>query len=234
MVPRFDPLDVPPTWDILVGLGYGLGACYDNERRLPGPDPQGDHRAIPAGEREVFAEDPEGECPKGECVAEGSGKLDLEIRNLAPLAVMHTYNNRFFFGERRPASLMYHAVYPDWSILALALKSMRRLWLSTVMLVAGGRSWRRPNSPVRRLTGGWRVEGRHDRRLVQVDPQLAFITTAWWLEYATAAKLYRYPDKNGPSGTILQPEVASSTSSRTAASRTRSSSARGRSAMGPR
>ncbi len=44
---------------------------------------------------------------------------------------------------------------------------------------------------------------------VQVDPQLAFITTAWWLEYATAAKLYNYPDKNGPPGTILQPEVAS-------------------------
>ena len=43
---------------------------------------------------------------------------------------------------------------------------------------------------------------------VQVDPQLAYITTAWWLEYATAAKLYNYPDKKGPR-TILQPEVAS-------------------------
>ena len=44
---------------------------------------------------------------------------------------------------------------------------------------------------------------------VQVDPQLAYITTAWWLEYATAAKLYNYPDKRGPAGTILEPEVAS-------------------------
>jgi ABC-type transport system substrate-binding protein len=39
---------------------------------------------------------------------------------------------------------------------------------------------------------------------VQVDPQLAYITTAWWLEYATAAKLYNY----SPRG-LLVPEVAS-------------------------
>jgi peptide/nickel transport system substrate-binding protein len=44
---------------------------------------------------------------------------------------------------------------------------------------------------------------------VQVDPQLAYITTAWWLEYATAAKLYNYPDKSGPAGSKLLPEVAS-------------------------
>ncbi|MEK6274205.1 MAG: ABC transporter substrate-binding protein [Actinomycetota bacterium] len=44
---------------------------------------------------------------------------------------------------------------------------------------------------------------------VQVDPQLAYISTAWWLEYATAAKLYNYPDRKGPSGTVLVPEVAS-------------------------
>jgi ABC-type oligopeptide transport system substrate-binding subunit len=44
---------------------------------------------------------------------------------------------------------------------------------------------------------------------VQVDPQLAYITTAWWLEYATAAKLYNYPDKAGPAGSQLVPEVAS-------------------------
>jgi peptide/nickel transport system substrate-binding protein len=44
---------------------------------------------------------------------------------------------------------------------------------------------------------------------VQVDPQLAYITTAWWLEYATAAKLFNYPDKAGPAGTQLVPEVAS-------------------------
>jgi len=44
---------------------------------------------------------------------------------------------------------------------------------------------------------------------VQIDPQLAYITTAWWLEYATAAKLFNYPDKSGPAGSKLVPEVAS-------------------------
>src|SRR6187551_3256758 len=44
---------------------------------------------------------------------------------------------------------------------------------------------------------------------VQVDPQVAYVTTAWWLEYATAAKLYNYPDKAGQAGGLLRPEVAS-------------------------
>jgi len=44
---------------------------------------------------------------------------------------------------------------------------------------------------------------------VQVDPQVAYITTAWWLEYATAAKLYNFPDRSGPKGARLVPEVAS-------------------------
>ena len=39
---------------------------------------------------------------------------------------------------------------------------------------------------------------------VQIDPQLAYVTTAWSLEYATAAKLYNY----GPGGKLV-PEVAS-------------------------
>jgi ABC-type oligopeptide transport system substrate-binding subunit len=41
---------------------------------------------------------------------------------------------------------------------------------------------------------------------VQIDPQLGYTTTAWSLEYATAAKLYNYPDS--ASGR-LGPEVAS-------------------------
>lgn len=43
----------------------------------------------------------------------------------------------------------------------------------------------------------------------QVDPQVAYVTTAWWLEYATAAKLFNYPDKAGLAGGLLRPEVAS-------------------------
>ena len=44
---------------------------------------------------------------------------------------------------------------------------------------------------------------------VQIDPQLAYVSTAWWLEYATAAKLFNYPDRPGQAGTRLVPEVAS-------------------------
>jgi ABC-type oligopeptide transport system substrate-binding subunit len=45
---------------------------------------------------------------------------------------------------------------------------------------------------------------------VSIDPQASYISTAWWLEYATAAKLFNYPDKRGPAGSLLRPEVASS------------------------
>ena len=45
---------------------------------------------------------------------------------------------------------------------------------------------------------------------VSIDPQKSWNSTAWWLEYATAAKLYNYPDKRGPAGSLLRPEVASS------------------------
>ena len=40
---------------------------------------------------------------------------------------------------------------------------------------------------------------------MQVDPQLAYITTAWWLEYATAATLYNWQDGTNR----IVPEVAS-------------------------
>ena len=43
----------------------------------------------------------------------------------------------------------------------------------------------------------------------QIDPQVSYLTTTWWLEYATAAKLYNYPDERGAAGNILRPEVAS-------------------------
>src|SRR5829696_5579004 len=46
------------------------------------------------------------------------------------------------------------------------------------------------------------------RASTEVDPQVAYVSTAWWLEYATAAKLYNYPDKAGRAGSELRPEVA--------------------------
>ena len=44
---------------------------------------------------------------------------------------------------------------------------------------------------------------------MQIDPQVGYVTTAWWLEYATAAKLFNYPDRTGQAGALLRPEVAS-------------------------
>jgi len=45
---------------------------------------------------------------------------------------------------------------------------------------------------------------------LQLDPQLAYVTTAWWLEYATALKLVNWPDRADPAGTRLVLEAASS------------------------
>jgi ABC-type transport system substrate-binding protein len=52
------------------------------------------------------------------------GQLDLDImRQVAPIAVERTYNNRFFFSERvNPKSLVYQGIYMDFSLPAMALK----------------------------------------------------------------------------------------------------------------
>jgi ABC-type transport system substrate-binding protein len=87
---------------------------------------------------------------------------------------------------------------------------MRRLSLSLAMLATGVAlmvAAQLAGAAAERKGGVFRVGT--TGASVQVDPQLAFITTAWWLEYATAAKLYNYPDKKGPAGMLLQPEVAS-------------------------
>ena len=90
----------------------------------------------------------------------------------------------------------------------------RRLWLSAAMLVVGASllvaaSFASAGTANHALKQGGIWKYGTEGASVQVDPQLAYITTAWWLEYATAAKLYNYPDKAGPVGTKLVPEVAS-------------------------
>jgi len=90
----------------------------------------------------------------------------------------------------------------------------RRLWLSATMLVVGASllvaaSFASAGTSSHKLKQGGIWKYGTEGASVQVDPQLAYITTAWWLEYATAAKLYNYPDKSGPAGSKLVPEVAS-------------------------
>jgi ABC-type transport system substrate-binding protein len=60
----------------------------------------------------------------GAARARAIGKLDIEImKNVAPVVVTNTYNQRYFFSNRvDPRSLRFHRVYQDWSIPALALK----------------------------------------------------------------------------------------------------------------
>jgi peptide/nickel transport system substrate-binding protein len=90
----------------------------------------------------------------------------------------------------------------------------RRLWLSVAMLATGASllvaaSFASAAGTQGALKKGGIFKVGTTGASVQVDPQLAYITTAWWLEYATAAKLYNYPDKAGVAGTKLVPEVAS-------------------------
>jgi peptide/nickel transport system substrate-binding protein len=60
----------------------------------------------------------------GRARLEAYRRLDLSImQHVAPVAVMRTFNNRYFFSDRvDPRSLRYHSAYQDWSIPALALK----------------------------------------------------------------------------------------------------------------
>jgi peptide/nickel transport system substrate-binding protein len=82
---------------------------------------------------------------------------------------------------------------------------MKRIWLSLTLLALGAgclaaarlATASPPESGILRVgTAG---------ASVQIDPQLSYISTGWWLEYATAAKLYNWTDR----GTRLVPEVAS-------------------------
>lgn len=61
---------------------------------------------------------------KGDARLRAFGRLDIALmRDLAPVVVMRTYNNLYFFSARVDSkSLVYKSVYSDWSIPALALK----------------------------------------------------------------------------------------------------------------
>jgi peptide/nickel transport system substrate-binding protein len=93
----------------------------------------------------------------------------------------------------------------------------RRLWISVTMLVAGASllvaaslasaAGNSHHAQALKKGGIWRFGT--TGASTQVDPQIAYVTTAWWLEYATAAKLYNYPDRQGAAGSKLVPEVAS-------------------------
>jgi peptide/nickel transport system substrate-binding protein len=88
----------------------------------------------------------------------------------------------------------------------------RRLWLGVGALALGAAML--VAAQLANASRGFRQGGTLQLGIVgasaQIDPQLAYTTTSWWLEYATAAKLFNYPDRRGAVGGTLRPEVASS------------------------
>jgi ABC-type transport system substrate-binding protein len=81
----------------------------------------------------------------------------------------------------------------------------RRLWLSLALLATGAGllATARLAAASPPSSGIFRVG--MPGASAQIDPQVSYITTGWWLEYATAAKLYNWSDR----GSKLVPEVAS-------------------------
>jgi peptide/nickel transport system substrate-binding protein len=87
---------------------------------------------------------------------------------------------------------------------------MPRTWLSAALLATGAGLLATSQVAVASPPTSGILRVAESYPAVSIDPQVSWITTAWWLEYATAAKLYNYPDQRGPAGAILRPEVASS------------------------
>ena len=91
----------------------------------------------------------------------------------------------------------------------------RRQWLAVALLVAGASLLIAASfasagtSSHHALKKGGIFRYGNVGASVQIDPQVGYVTTAWSLEYASAAKLYNYPDAKGPAGSKLIPEVAS-------------------------
>jgi YVTN family beta-propeller protein len=90
--------------------------------------------------------------------------------------------------------------------------------------VDGGRVWvtvdapALPAVPAGARGGTVRLVSHED--VTGMDPAIAYDPLAWQLLYATCAKLLNYPDRAGPAGSVLVPEVAQSLPTRSADGRT--------------
>ena len=115
----------PPEWDLYVGGGwcadyadpYNFFTIFQFQTNPFFPYPSLDDARYTARIADAA------KLP-GKARLKAFGDLDLAImRNVAPMAVMRTYNTRYFFSARvDPKSLVYNYAYSDWSIPALALK----------------------------------------------------------------------------------------------------------------
>jgi len=91
----------------------------------------------------------------------------------------------------------------------------RSLWLSIAAFVLGGALLvaagfaGASTGKVSATKGGTMKMNMSATDVDFLDPSLAYFTISWQIEYATALKLYNYPDKAPPAGGRLQPEGAS-------------------------
>jgi YVTN family beta-propeller protein len=80
--------------------------------------------------------------------------------------------------------------------------------------IGDGRVWVSVQNPLvdpdRKRGGVARVDatGERNHGIDSLDPALAYTAGSWSIEYATCAKLLNYPDSPAPTGSRLEPEVA--------------------------
>jgi peptide/nickel transport system substrate-binding protein len=89
----------------------------------------------------------------------------------------------------------------------------RKLWLSGASLVLGASmlvaaAFAGTASSKSLAKGGTMKLNMSATDVDFTDPSLAYGTISWQIEYATALKLYNYPDKAAPLGGKIQPEAA--------------------------
>jgi ABC-type oligopeptide transport system substrate-binding subunit len=84
----------------------------------------------------------------------------------------------------------------------------RRVLLSLAVLAVGTGLFAATGlgRPVQKQGGTLRISSAHD--VDSLDPAIAYGTDSWMIEFTTCARLYSYPDKSGPEGAVLIPEVA--------------------------
>src|SRR6476660_3006228 len=92
----------------------------------------------------------------------------------------------------------------------------RRLWLfvamaalgSAMLVAAGFAGTAASGTSAKKATGGTMKLNMSATDVDFTDPSLAYGTISWQVEYATALKLYNYPDQKPPLGGQLRPEAA--------------------------
>ena len=91
----------------------------------------------------------------------------------------------------------------------------RRLWLSLGMLVAGvsllvvaGLASPAQSGTNAQVKNGGTYKLATTTDLDSIDPQIAYGTLSWWIEWSTGVRLLSYPDAAAPRGTRLFPEGA--------------------------